>query len=189
MTDRKRTFKLAMTILVLLGLAALAVLFLQLRQQQQKPLPLPDIAKDAVMSLARLHQTATKDGKVQWEMDADSAQLEEGGTRMILNSPSVVFYMDDGGKVLLTAEKGMLNTRSNNMQVSGNVQVHNDRYKLKTESLAYDHENRILKSITPVVISSRQFDLQADQMTYDLDRNQASFDGRVKGRLNERPVI
>jgi len=141
------------------------------------------------MTLAKVHQTATKDGKVQWELDAASAQLEANGGRMILTSPKVQFHMEDGTQVTLTAEQGILHTGNNDMEVTGQVRLHNDQYTLLTETLVYLHEQRVLKSDTPVHIQSATMKLRANRMTYDLTDNRARFDGQVQGDLNDRPAI
>lgn len=183
MADRKRHIKIALTIAVVAGLGILAAVFLQLRSHQGASVPVPMPAVDALMTLAKVHQTATKDGKVQWKLDAESAQLEAKGGRMILTAPVVEFHMENGTKVNLTAEKGILHTGSNDMEVTGNVRLHNDRYTLMAETLIYQHKQRMLKSDAPVHIKSGTMALRADKMTYNLDENLARFIGKVEGNL------
>jgi LPS export ABC transporter protein LptC len=185
MINRKRLVKRILTAAVILGIAAMVAVFFQFRSRQLVPIPMPDIATKALMTLANLHQTATKNGKIQWELDAESAQMEADSGRMLLTKPKVVFFADDGTQVLLTANSGTLDTRSNDMQVTGNVSVHNDRYTLVTEALVYQHAQRLLRSDVPVKITNKAFDLRADKMTYSLDDNLAQFDGQVEGNLNE----
>ena len=185
MADRKRYMKIAFTSAVVAGLGILAVVFLQLRSDQEESIPLPMPAVKALMTLAKVHQTATKDGSVQWELDADTAQLEAKGGRMILTAPVVEFYLEDGTKVNLTAEKGILHTDNNNIEVTGNVRLHNDRYTLLTEALSYQHEQRVLRSEAPVQIQGSAMALRADRMTYNLDENLAKFIGKVEGNLDD----
>jgi LPS export ABC transporter protein LptC len=185
MADRKHRIKYILITVVLLICAALAAFFVQFRRQQGQPVPIPEIATKALMTLVGIHQTATREGQVQWELDAASAQLEADGNRMILAAPQVDFVMKDGTKVRLTAKQGILDTHSNDMTVSGEVRLRNDRYQLETEALAYQHESRILQSDAPVHIIGPAFDLRADRMTYNLEENRAQFDGRVEGNLNE----
>jgi LPS export ABC transporter protein LptC len=185
MANRKRQIKIVLTGAVVAGLAVLAVVFLQLRSDQEAALPVPMPAVDALMTLAKVHQTATKGGKVQWELDAESAQLEAKGGRMILKAPVVEFHMEDGTKVHLTAEKGILHTSSNDMEVTGNVHLHNDRYTLLADVLVYQHKQRMLRSDAPVHIKSAAMTLRADKMTYNLDKNLAKFIGRVEGSLDD----
>ena len=152
-------------------------------------IPLPASSAKTLIALSKVHQTATKDGAVQWELDAESAELEADTGKMVLASPKVQFYLDDGGKVYLTARKGVLNTRNNNIKVRGNVRVVNDRYTLVTETLAYVHAKRRLHTNRPVTITGQAFDLSSATLTYDLNTNQAMFDGDVKGIVHEKPAL
>ena len=189
MANRKRNMKIVFTAAAVTGLAVLIAVFLQFRNQQMGALPIPMPAVNALMTLAKVHQTATKDGKVQWELDAASAQLEANGGRMILTAPTVQFHLEDGTQVNLTADQGILHTNNNNMEVTGNVRLQNDRYTLLTEALVYLHSKRILKSNAPVHIQSATAALRADRMTYDLKDNRAQFVGQVEGILNNDLAI
>lgn len=152
-------------------------------------IPLPTSSTKALMALSKVHQTATKDGAVQWELDAESAELEAKTGRMVLKFPKVKFYLDDGGKVYLTARRGILFTRNNNIQVRGNVRVVNDRYTLVAETLDYEHARRRLCTDRPVTITGQAFDLSSACMTYDLNTNRAQLDGDVEGIVHEKPAI
>lgn len=185
MDNRKRILKRILTAAVLTGIAAMVTLLFLSRSRRLDPVPIPDIATKAVMTLAKLHQTATKDGKVQWELDAASAEMEADTGRMRLTAPEIEFTTDDGTKVRLTADQGLLDTRSNDMQVTGNVCLRDGRYTLVTEALIYQHEQRLLRSDVPVRITHTAFDLRANKMTYNLDENLARFDGQVEGTFNE----
>ncbi|MBI5064426.1 MAG: LPS export ABC transporter periplasmic protein LptC [Desulfatitalea sp.] len=185
MADRKHLIKYLLIGVLLVIVTTVAVRFVHFRQQQGHPLPTADqIATDALMTLVNIHQTATKEGKVQWELDADSAQLEAENGRMILTGPRVDFITRDGGKVRLTARKGVLHTRSSDMAARGQVRLRNDQYELESESLKYQHKERLLSSQTQVRIIGPAFDLRADRMTYNLEENRAYFEGRVEGNLN-----
>lgn len=185
MADRKRIIKQLLTAVVITGFIGIIIVFVRFRSGQGPPLPIPENNGNALMTLAKVHQTATKNGRIQWELDAQSAQLEAGGQRMVLKAPKVVFYMEDGGIVRLAAEHGVLNTMNNDMQVNGNVRLNNDRYTLLTEALDYRHAERLLESHVPVKITSDDFNLRADTMQYDIDKGLAQFNGRVQGDLNE----
>jgi LPS export ABC transporter protein LptC len=188
-----RTKKIKWALTAALGLSIIAVvwIFCQFRQGQSSlQIPLsPEQATKAIMALSRVHQTATKDGIVQWELDADTARLEADTGKMVLQSPQVDFFLDDGTRVHLTAQEGVLYTRNNNMEVRGNVQLHNDRYSLKTEVLAYEHDHRVMRTDAPVHITGQAIELKAATMHYDLKTNQALFSGPVEGLLYEKPAI
>ncbi len=165
--------------------------FYQYRQARDGliiPLP-PETATNAIMALSKVHQTATKDGQTQWELDADAAELEAGTGRMVLRSPSVSFVLEDGTRINLTARQGVLYTKTNNMEVRGKVNIRNDRYTLTTESLTYEHDHRVLLADSAVQITGQAIDLKAAAMRYDLNTNQTLFEGRVEGILYENPAL
>jgi lipopolysaccharide export system protein LptC len=177
---------MGITLLVVLTLAAVAMVFIRQRAQSgDGTIDLPKMATKAVMQLAGVRQTATKDGAVQWELEAATAELEAKSGRMILKNPEVDFFLEDGGKVRITARKGVLNTKTNNIKVQGNVRIEDSRYILTTEAMSYDHEARTMHSATPVRIDGNTMSLEAATMWYYLDTQQALFSGNVKGRIDE----
>lgn len=189
MTRRTRNITLILSVLVAACIGAIGWAFYQQRHSGTVTIPIPASSAKALMALSKVHQTATKDGTVQWELDAQSAELEADTGRMVLESPKVEFYLEDGGKVYLTARKGILFTRNNNIQVEGNVRVVNDRYTLVTETLAYEHVERRLVTNRPVQITGRTFELSSATLTYDLNTNQAQLEGTVKGIVYEKPAL
>lgn len=189
MLKSRRIIQYTLIAFAALSVVALGTVFIQFKNEQAQPVQLPKSATKALMRLAKIHQTATREGKVEWELDAESAQLETQSGRMILKMPTIEFYMQDGQKAHLTAELGVLDTHSNDMQVNGNVRLKNDRYTLLTEALVYDHDDRTLTSEKPIFIKSNAFDLRADKMTYNLDSNLAQFDGQVEGTLSENATF
>ena len=190
MSDRRTRLKRALAVVIVLALTAVAWSFYQFRNNRKMlPHSVPELVSKAVMALSRVRQTATKDGTVQWKLDAEAAELEAGTGRMILQSPEVHFFMEDGTEVHLTASRGVLNTHSNDMNVQGNVSLHNGRYTLETETLSYTHENRLLSADTPVTIVGDALRLHAADMIYDLNTNQARFGGRVKGTVDENLAL
>ncbi len=189
MAKRNAKIKLALTLVLGISLGVVFWYFFLFRQATEPALPLPKAAAKAVMALSKVRQTATKDGVVQWKLEADSAEMEADTGRMILKSPEVDFFLEDGDQVHLTAQKGILYTRNNNIDVQGNVHLRSDRYTLVTEALTYDNEQHLIMTTRQVRISGNMIRLHAAAMTYDLKRNQARFEGPVKGILHENPVM
>jgi LPS export ABC transporter protein LptC len=190
MTKRRAKTKLALTLVLGLSLGAMLFYFLHFRQGRRLvQLPLPKAAAKAIMALSKVRQTATKDGVVQWKLEADTAEMDAATGQMVIQSPEINFFLEDGSQVHLTAQKGILDTHANNMEVQGNVHLRSDRYTLVTEALAYDNERRVITTSQAVRISGKTIQLDATTMTYDLKTNQALFGGPVKGILHENPVM
>lgn len=186
MPDTRKKITLGITLAAVVALVVVAHLFIRHRSQSaDNAVQLPRMAAEAIMHLAGVHQTATKNGAVQWELTARTAELEAATGQMTLEQPEVEFFMEDGRRVHVTARKGILNTRTNNIEVRGNVRVKDGRYKLTTETLTYDHKARVLLSTSPVRIEGKTLSFSAASMRYDLDTRQALFSGNVKGKLDE----
>jgi len=86
-------------------------------------------------------------------------------------------------KVYLTADEGVLKTDSNDIELTGNVILKNENYRLKTENLCYNHRTRVFSSEVPVKITGAGFDLAADSVSFDLNTNKTVFEGSVKGNF------
>lgn len=144
------------------------------------------IQDDATISIERIQQTSTKDGIKEWSLDADSAQFDENKKQAVFNGLSVVFYMQDGQTVRLTARKGYLNTETRDMSIQGDVVADDGDFRMKTEHLDYKHQRRLLKAPKPVQISGISFHLNAETAQYDLISNKSTFIGNVEGVIFDR---
>jgi len=177
-------FLISIIIIILLGI--IIAVFSTYRNILDETAGLESVIQSAAkMSLGKLHHTATRDGVIEWSLDASSARLLDEKKQLILDDLSVVFYMKDGKKAYLTAEKGFLHTESNDIEVAGNVVVKNDNYVLKTEKLNYEHTRRILFSNVFVEISSDSEKLTADSISFDLNTKKTMLEGNVKGIFSE----
>jgi LPS export ABC transporter protein LptC len=137
------------------------------------------------MALSNVRQTAVKDGIKEWHLEAAAATLQEAENKMVLEQPEVEFYLHSGGVVTLSAQKGVLDTKSNDMQVSGQVVVRDGDYTLRGEAFAYTHDQHRLVSRAPVEIRSERLHLTARRLMVDLETHRTELAGNVKGILND----
>ena len=184
MFKTRNKIKLGIVIVIVLISFALSTVFYQLiHRQNQKVIKLPDAATDALLTLAGFQKTAMKNGKRQWKLEAEAAELVEGAKIVRLRSPKIEFFLEDGSWVALTATRGELYTDSNDMQVEGSVHLSNESYDMRTESLVYHHDARLLTADDQVSITGQGARLEADSMTYHIDTSEALFGGHVKGNI------
>ena len=61
----------------------------------------------------------------------------------------------------------------------------NKEYKLLTEKLSYDHNQRLLYSKTPVTISGASAKLAAESLRFDIDTKKLTLEGRVATQIDE----
>ena len=150
---------------------------------------LADDKNNASISIGKVHHTATKNGKKEWRLVADSAHYIEKENRAIFENLEVVFYIDDGGEVNLTADRGYLQTETNDIKVEGNVLVDNGSYRVETMALNYNHELRRLHTNERVKVSGQMFSLSADAVEMDLNTQKSEFNGNVKGIFSEGMLL
>ena len=143
------------------------------------------VQNKANISIGKAHQTATKNGIKEWSLDATSVNYIVKKNQAIFQDLSVTFYLKNKTEVYLTANKGILKTDSNDMELFGNIVVKNLKYRLKTENLLYRHNKRIILSKVPVKVTGTTFNLAADSMSLNLNTNKTMFEGNVEGILSE----
>lgn len=167
-------------------LGTIVTVFVSYRHILDKPgIPVTSFNNDAQMSIDRVHQTATKNGKKEWNLDARSAQFNHEKKQALLKDLSVIFFLENGKQVRVTADQGILKTDTNDIEASGNVVVNYEEYRLNSERVRYQHQKGIISTLTPVQISGNAFQLMADTMLFDMNTNRALLKGNVKGTFSE----
>jgi len=184
MSITRTKVKLLAVVVALSAITAVAVVFYRFKGlNEDLVMALPEAATNAILASTRVRHTATQNGKIQWELEADSAQMSSESQDVVLQSPDIVFFSDNGEKIELTAARGILNTRNNNMVVEGTVRLFNRQFAVHTEKLIYRHAKRLLESNGPIEILGSAVQLQANALTYNIETNQAHFTGQVEGNI------
>jgi len=177
-----KIFLLATIFIVLGGVIGIYIGF---QQDSKVSESIPEsVEPDATLSIGKIHQTATRKGKKEWSLEANSARYVDKTSQMVLKDLMVTFFLDDKSEITLAADKGILNTDSNDIEVSGNVVVKNKEYKLLTERLNYAHDKRVLYSTAPVTISGPSAHLAADTISFDLNTKKVTLEGSVETTLD-----
>ena len=170
---------------ILLAVGMIVSVFIGYRKVSNAPeLLLSSIKEGANLSLGKIRQTATRDGKKEWSLEADSANYMEAENKVDLKNLSVIYFLKDNREVYLEADRGILQTETNDIEFSGNVVIRNEEYRLKTEHLNYEHVRRLISSDTPVHISGGDSELSAASITYDLKANKVVLTGNVAATIS-----
>ena len=178
----KKTKKLSifLLIVILLSVGMVVSVFIGYRQVSNAPeMLLSSIKEGANLSLGKIRQTATRDGKKEWSLEADSANYMEAENKVDLKNLSVVYFLEDNREVYLTADQGILQTDTNDIEFSGNVVIRNEAYRMKTEHLNYEHGQRIIICDQSIRISGQGAELTAESAKYDLTADKIVLEGNV----------
>ncbi len=178
----KKTKKLSifLLIVILLSVGMVVSVFIGYRQVSNAPeMLLSSIKEGANLSLGKIRQTATRDGKKEWSLEADSANYMEAENKVDLKNLSVVYFLEDNREVYLTADQGILQTDTNDIEFSGNVVIRNEEYRMKTEHLNYEHGQRIIICDQSIRILGQGAELTAESAKYDLTADKIVLEGNV----------
>lgn len=181
---KPQKIKLFLLAVILIAFGFVLWVYIGFRQDSKIPQQIPAaIEQDATMSIGKIHQTATRKGRKEWSLEASSGHYIDKTNQMLLKDLTVTFYLKDNSEVTLTADQGILKTDSNDIEVSGNVVLRNNEYKLRTENLNYLHDRRVLYSRAPVIISGSSADLAADSISFDLNSKKLILEGSVEATI------
>jgi len=183
----KKTKKLSLVLLavILVAVSTIVIVFIGYRQVSQAPeLLLSSIQEGANLSLGKIRQTATRDGKKEWSLVAESANYMEAQNKVELKKLAVIYFLKDNREVYLEADRGILQTATNDIEFFGNVVISNDEYRMKTEHLSYEHEKRFIFCKKPVRIWGEGTELTAESATYDLKADKVLLKGNVLAKIS-----
>jgi len=184
--NRAKKLKLLLVSVILITIGATGVVFINYRQAMKpRNSSISTPRGDASISIGKVHQTATRNGIKEWSLDARSAHYIEEDREAVFDDLSVLFFLENNKRVYLKADRGILKTDSNDIEVAGNVEMKSDIYRLNAESLHYEHDQRIIFSKVPVKITGNSFDLVADSMSLNLSTNRTLLEGNVEGIFSE----
>jgi LPS export ABC transporter protein LptC/lipopolysaccharide transport protein LptA len=179
-----RLFKRILPVLGIVGLGIAAAVYFGARYLATVPEQIAAPAPSAGgMVIDGVHQSAARDGRTEWILDARSATYFPDGKMFQLSEPSVTFFRTDGQKFFLTARRGTVLTDSHDMDASEDVVIWNDTHRLETESIRYRYAERLIESQSPVKVTTHTGELTADALSANLKTNRMTFSGHVQGLL------
>jgi LPS export ABC transporter protein LptC len=144
------------------------------------------IKSDGKISLERVQQSASKEGKTQWSLDASTVSYDHERHQAIFDAPVVTFFLDGEERLLMNARRSTLDTQTNDISAEGDVRLQKGEERLETQRLEYRHAARHIVVPAALVITGRSFRLSADAMAADLNSSQITFKGNVTGLFDEK---
>jgi LPS export ABC transporter protein LptC len=184
---RVKRIRIALGVIIVSIVATLAVIYTHYRRTVLGSAPIiADIKPDGKISIERIQQSATKEGKTQWSLDARSVSYDHEKHRAIFEEPAVTFFLEDGDFMLMNARRGILDTGNNDISAEGDVKLQKEEDRLETQRLEYRHAQRRIDVPGALVITGRAFSLSADAMAADLNSSQITFKGKVTGIFDEK---
>ncbi|OGP65672.1 MAG: LPS export ABC transporter periplasmic protein LptC [Deltaproteobacteria bacterium RBG_13_53_10] len=136
---------------------------------------------DADARLEKIRFVEDKRGQRTWELEATAVEQYQNQNTLLLQDVKVTFFMKDGRSVVLSGDRGKVFQDSRNMQLTGNVVLTtSDGYRLKTQSISYDHAKAEVSTSDPVEIEGEQMHLVGKGMLVDIEARTFKVLSQVK---------
>lgn len=181
-----KKIKIALITVIAITITAVFAVIIGYRYFSKKPEKLLPVVLDGTsISIERISQISTKNGIVEWSLEARSAIYSEDKKEAFFEDLTVTFFTKDNQKIYLSANKGSLKTESGNIEINGNVTIKNNDYMLKTGKINYNNKKRIILSKAPVELSGKSSNLVANSVAIDLNTNKYELIGKVEGIFSD----
>jgi LPS export ABC transporter protein LptC len=173
MTLKKTKIAIMLSIL-LIGGVVLVSLWVNLQERKKRleeAEKVPNISTDgADHRLEKIRFVEEKHGKKTWELEAKAIYQYQGQNILLLEDVKVIYYAKDGRSFTISGDKGKVHQDSKDMELVGNVLLTStDGYRLKTQSMSYQHLSKQVRTPDPVEFEGEQIHLTGKGMLVDME--------------------
>ncbi len=121
---------------------------------------------------------------VKWEIIADTARYLKKENTALFDRVKIKFIMKDGSIYNLSADRGKIDTASNDMELSGNIVIISDKGdRFKTQLLRFSKKEEQIFTKEPVIMENDFITVQAKGMTLSLKDEHLTLSSSVKARI------
>lgn len=144
---------------------------------------------NADISIAKARYVETRDGRKEWELEADSARYFKNDDLIAFENMKVVFYSKNGANYVLEGKQGKLKNDTKDMDVSGDVVVtSSDGYKLLTDSLKYTAAVKQISTKDRVIFTGPNIRIEGIGFLADMVTEKVSVLANVKTVLKNAAI-
>lgn len=144
---------------------------------------------NADIRIEKARYVETKNGRKEWELEADSAQYFKNDNLLAFENVKVTFYSQNGMNYILTGKQGRLRNDTRDMDVSGDVVVTSgDGYKLVTDSLRYSAAAKQISTKDRVIFTGQNMRIEGNGFVADMITEKVSVLANVKTVLKNAAI-
>ena len=141
----------------LLGIAAVLALLVGIGVGKPKhAAEIPGVFKDADAGIDRFSFIQTKDGEIQWKVQARRARIVENESKAVLEDLRVTLFGKRGAQMILEGDEGVVDTESHNLTLKkreGSIPIHLESgYTIYTNELQWIDQKQEISTDAPVTI-------------------------------------
>lgn len=182
MKFKKRIVVITGVIILVISVAAIVLV---IESRKSSPSPLLNVMSDKVdLQVKNINYTDVGDSGLKWEIKADSAKYIKSENLAMFDRVRVKLLMSDGKTIVMTGDKGTLNTNTKDMEITGNVEVVSDRGdRLTTDILKYSGSERRIYSEVAVTMENARMQVRGTGMSLSLEDKNVALLSRVRANI------
>lgn len=133
------------------------------------------------ISISKLHLIEEVEGKKQWELNADKAEvINSKGITRIKNIQMSIFQKSKSN-FSISADTGIIQNDTKDIELKGNIKVSNEQgYLLKTNNLKWAPELKLIQTDDEVKINGKDLAITGKGMKVNIDTEIMEIFGGVK---------
>ncbi len=142
------------------------------------------------VKISDIHYSRTRDGHVEWVLDADSAASFKSEDLMVFDSVRLAFYGDDVTLYTLKAREGQFSESTGEIDAMGDVLVESvdGSYRLTTDSLKYSSKSRRITTDDQVEIVTDGMVVEGTGLVVEIDKEKLFILNDVKALLKDEAI-
>lgn len=179
--DMNKKIRASLGAFIALSIAGLIILvFVHYRTKNSFQVSFTEDKKVEV-KIDNIHYSGTKEGRIEWELDAESASRSKDEDLTLLTTVRVVYYPKKGAPYTMTAEQGKFREAAGEVEAEGSVRIETkDGYTLVTDSVKYSTKSKEITSADRVELTSEKVDLSGQGLVVELDKGRIQLFNNVK---------
>lgn len=139
------------------------------------------VVQEAPVKIEKGTVVGIKQGKKEWEIEADKISLGEDRKKTIFEQINrATIFKESKPHLQVQLNKCIADMDSNSMELIGDVVIESEEGDiLKGDRFFWDSKNEKLSSIEPVEVIAKDNRVTADQFSTDIELNNLEFSGNV----------
>jgi LPS export ABC transporter protein LptC len=139
------------------------------------------VVQEAPVKIEKGTVVGIKQGKKEWEIEADKISLGEDRKKTIFEQINrATIFKESKPHLQVQLNKCIADMDSNSMELIGDVVIESEEGDiLKGDRFFWDSKNEKLSSIEPVEVIAKDNRVTADQFSTDTELNNLEFSGNV----------
>ncbi len=117
---------------------------------------IPGVFKNADVGIDRFSFVQTKNGEMQWKVQARRARIVDNESRAVLEDLQVTLFGKMGTQLMLEGDEGVVDTESHNFTLKkheGSIPIHlKSGYTIYANELQWTDQNQEISTDAPVTI-------------------------------------